>query len=355
MNILALTLNQLIRILETDYGKGRFHARALYREIFEKGNLNFGSAPEFAASPALTQSLEKAVFVEPGQVMDTIQEADLTKFITGLSDGQKIESVIVPMKQYNTLCVSTQVGCRMGCTFCETGRMGLKRHLKVNEITGQLFNARHTLKKQVKNIVFMGMGEPFDNFDATMAAVRVMHVQQGFDIAFRHITISTAGLVPGIEKLAALNLPGIRVAVSINAPDNDTRSRLMPVNRAWPLETLKTALARFPLSHKGTFLFEYILIKGVNDSPAHAEHLAKFIHPLPVRLNLIPCNKVPGLGFESPSDEQMNRFSQHLVKQGVFVIRRWSKGRSVSAGCGQLGRSRQGPGEKSRSAPVRHP
>ncbi|MDZ7666670.1 MAG: 23S rRNA (adenine(2503)-C(2))-methyltransferase RlmN [Desulfotignum sp.] len=337
MNILALTLNQLIRKIETDFGKGRFHARALYREIFEKGNLNFGSAPEFAASPALGRSLEKEIFVEPGQVVDTFQEADLTKFITRLSDGRKIESVIVPMNRYSTLCVSTQVGCRMGCTFCETGRMGLKRQLDVHEITGQLFNARHTLKKPVKNVVFMGMGEPFDNFDAVMAAVKVMNVQQGFGIALRHMTISTAGLVPGIQKLAAQNLPGIRLAVSINAPDNDTRTRLMPVNHAWPLETLKSALARFPLPHKGTFLFEYILIKGVNDSPVHADQLAAFIHPLPVRLNLIPCNPVPGLGFESPSDEAMNRFSQHLVKQGVFVIRRWSKGRSVSAGCGQLG------------------
>ena len=339
MNLLSFTLEQLIRILETDYGKGRFHARALYREVFDKGNLDFGSAPEFAASPALAHSLEKKISVAPGQVVDTFQEADLTKFITRLSDGQKIESVIVPMNRYNTLCVSTQVGCRMGCTFCETGRMGWKRHLSTHEITGQLFNARHTLKKPVKNIVFMGMGEPFDNFDAVMAAVRVMQVQQGFGIALRHITISTAGLVPGIEKLAALNLPGIRLAVSINAPDNETRSRLMPVNQAWPLDTLKSALARYPLPHKGTFLFEYILIKGVNDSPVHADRLAAFIHPLPVRLNLIPCNPVPGLGLESPSDEQMNQFSQHLVKQGVFVIRRWSKGRSVSAGCGQLGRS----------------
>lgn len=340
MNILALTLNQVVRKLETDYGKGRFHARALYREIFEKGNFHFGAAPEFAASRALAHALETEISVAPGQVVDTFQEGDLTKFITRLSDNQKIESVIVPMNRYNTLCVSTQVGCRMGCTFCETGRMGWKRHMDVHEITGQLFNARHILKKPVKNIVFMGMGEPFDNFDAVMAAVRVMQVQQGFDIALRHITISTAGLVPGIEKLAEQNLPGIRLAVSINAPDNDTRSRLMPVNRTWPLETIKAALSRFPLPHKGTFLFEYILIKGVNDTPAHADRLAAFIHPLPVRLNLIPCNPVPGKGFESPSDDQMNQFSQLLVKQGIFVIRRWSKGRSVSAGCGQLGSSR---------------
>lgn len=339
MNILALTLNQLVRILEADYGKGRFHARALYREIFKNGSSAPFNAPEFTASCALARSLEKTLVLEPGNVVDIFEDGDLTKFITRLSDGLEIESVIVPMNRYSTLCVSSQVGCRMGCTFCETGRMGLKRHLAVHEITGQLYNARHKLKKPVKNIVFMGMGEPLDNFEPVMAAVRIMKEQQGFDIALRHMTLSTAGLVPGIEKLADLNLPGIRLAVSINAPNNDTRTRLMPVNRAWPLETLKSALARYPLHHKGTFLFEYILIKGVNDSPVHADQLAKFIHPLPVRLNLIPCNPVPGIGFESPSDEEMNRFSQHLVEKEIFVIRRWSKGRSVSAGCGQLGRS----------------
>jgi 23S rRNA (adenine2503-C2)-methyltransferase len=337
VNLLAVTLDQLIHTLETDYGKGRFHARALFQEVFKKGNAAFVSAPEFVASPKLAKALEKTIYIEPGRVIDVFEDKDLTKFITRLSDGMDIESVIVPMNRYNTLCVSSQVGCRMGCTFCETGRMGLKRSLVTSEITGQLYNARHVLKKPIKNIVFMGMGEPFDNFEPVMAAVQIMNEQQGFDIALRHMTISTAGLVPGIEKLAAMDLAGICLAVSVNAADNPTRSGLMPVNHAWPLEKLKAALARFPLPRKGTFLFEYILIKGVNDSPVHADQLAKFIHPLPVRLNLIACNPVPGVGFESPADDEMNRFSQRLVEKNIFVIRRWSKGRSVSGGCGQLG------------------
>ncbi|MFN2357396.1 MAG: 23S rRNA (adenine(2503)-C(2))-methyltransferase RlmN [Desulfotignum sp.] len=340
MNILSLSLDQLVHRLETAHGKGRFHARALYREIYKNGNPEPLSTPEFAASPKLVQNLKKSIRLEPGRVKQVFQDGSLTKFITRLADGLDIESVIVPMNRYNTLCVSSQVGCRMGCAFCETGRMGLKRNLTVSEITGQLYNARHILKKQIKNIVFMGMGEPFDNFDAVMAAVRIMHEQKGFDIALRHMTISTAGLVPGIRKLAAMHLPGIRLAISINAADDFTRSKLMPVNNAWPLEKLKKTLAGFPLPRKGTFLFEYILIKGVNDQAAHADLLANFIHSLPVRLNLIPCNPIPGLGHESPSDEDMNRFSQRLVEKDVFVIRRWSKGRSVSAGCGQLGQGR---------------
>ncbi len=338
MKILALSLDQLTHLLETNYGKSRFHAQALYREIFKNANLKFLFVPEFAASQALARDLKKNICLEPGRIKKVFQDKDLTKFITRLSDGMDIESVIVPMNRYNTLCVSSQVGCRMGCAFCETGCMGLKRNLTVSEITGQLYNARHVLKKQIKNIVFMGMGEPFDNFEPVMAAVKIMNEQKGFDIALRHMTISTAGVVPGIRKLAAMNLAGIRLAISVNAPDNQTRSKLMPVNNAWSLETLKETLADFPLPRKGTFLFEYILIKGMNDSDAHADRLAEFIHPLPVRLNLIPCNPVPGLAHESPSDEEMNRFSQKLVEKNIFVIRRWSKGRSLSAGCGQLGR-----------------
>lgn len=336
--ILELTLDRLIRILETDYGKGRFHAEALCREVFKKGNPDPLTAPEFQASPRLFRALKGRIHIDPGRVREHFQDGDLTKFITRLSDGRDIESVIIPMTRYNTLCVSSQVGCRMGCAFCETGRMGLKRNLTVSEITGQVYNARHILEQEIKNVVFMGMGEPFDNFDTVMEAVRVMNEQKGFDIALRHITVSTAGLVTGIDRLARMELGGIRLAISVNAADDATRSRLMPVNHAWPLARLRESLTRFPLSHRGTFLMEYILIKGVNDSAEDAEKLARFIGDLPVRLNLIPCNPIPGLSLESPADQDMNRFSEALTRQGIFVIKRWSKGRSVSAGCGQLGR-----------------
>ncbi|MCG8533352.1 MAG: radical SAM protein, partial [Desulfovibrionales bacterium] len=226
------------------------------------------------------------------------------------------------------------------CKFCQTGRMGLKRNLGVEEITGQLYNARHHLGKKIKNIVFMGMGEPFDNFETVVQAVAVMKEQRGFDIAPRHITISTCGLVTGIEALAQMDLPGLRLAVSINAPDNGVRSQIMPVNQAFPLEKLKSALDRFPLGPRGTFMFEYILIKDLNDSRAQAEALADFIHPLPVRLNLIPFNPVGGFDHQSPDDDALNEFAEILTQRGIFVIKRWSKGRSVSAGCGQLGKKR---------------
>lgn len=338
IEILATPLDGLHRILKERYGKGLFHAEAIYREVFKQGCPEILSAPEFTGSPRLAKALEGKINLEPGEVVKTFKEDELTKFITRLSDGLKIESVIIPMTRHHTLCVSSQVGCKMGCAFCETAKLGFKRSLTVSEIVGQVYNARHTLGHDIKNIVFMGMGEPFDNFDAVMTAVKVINAQKGFDIALRHITISTAGLIPGIDRLAAMNMPNIRLAISVNGPDDAVRSRLMPVNNRWPMAELKKSLMNYPLPKRGVFLFEYILIKGVNDSPEDADRLAQFIHPLQVRLNLIPYNPIDAFGHDSPCDEDMHKFAEILTQKGVFVIKRWSKGRSVSAGCGQLGR-----------------
>ena len=244
IDILEFTLEHLIQTFDKDFGKGRFHARALFRDIFKQGNTNFLTSPEFLDSPRFARDLKGKVSVNPGEVVNSFDEEELTKFITRLSDGLEIESVIIPMTRHNTLCVSSQVGCKMGCKFCETGRMGFKRNLTVSEITGQLYNARHYLEKDIKNIVFMGMGEPFDNFDHVMGAIHIMNEQQGFDIALRHMTLSTVGLVPGIEKLGQMKMPGLRLAISINAVDDKIRSQLMPVNKQFPLAALKKSLGR---------------------------------------------------------------------------------------------------------------
>lgn len=337
IDLLATPLDRLVQHFETQYQKGRFHAEALYREIFKKGNREFLNAPEFQSSPKFSKILQNHCLISPGVVIETYYEQGLSKFITCLADGAKIESVIIPMTRYQTLCVSSQVGCKWGCRFCETGSLGFKRQLTASEIIGQVYNARHTLGRPIKNIVFMGMGEPLDNYDAVMTAIQVMNAQKGLDIALRHITVSTAGVIPGIQRLADSRMKGLRLAVSINAPDDATRSQLMPVNRRFPLADLKKSLLGFPLPRKGSFLFEYILIKGMNDSEAQARALADFIHPLSVRLNLIPFNPVNGCEFKSPSKQEMHEFAQRLSARGIFVIKRWTRGRSVSAGCGQLG------------------
>lgn len=339
MDILGLTLNQVVETIKHDYGKGMFHASALYREVFKLGGSQVFNAEEFKASPAFSKEIEDNLQIMPGQVVETINESSLKKFITRLSDGHRIESVIIPMTNHKTLCLSSQVGCRMGCRFCQTAKMGFKRNLTPAEITGQLFNARFVLKQDIKNIVFMGMGEPFDNFDSVIQSIKVMNEQKGFDIALRHMTISTAGLVHGIKKLGRMNMPGIRLALSVNSGSDKKRSDLMPVNKIYNLADLKKALSEYPLPKRGCFLFEYILIKGLNDSIKDAINIVELIGSMPVRLNLIPFNPVDGVAFQSPSDKEMHEFADILSDHGVFVIKRWSRGGSVSAGCGQLGKS----------------
>jgi len=337
MEILDFTLDQLAQKFEQEFGKGLYHASALYRQIFKFGNASLSDVKEFHASPAFALQLQNIISLRPGQVVKTFNENNLTKFITQFPDGQKIESVIIPMTNHQTLCVSSQVGCKMSCRFCETGKMGFKRDLLASEIIGQLYNARFVLKEKIKNIVFMGMGEPFDNFDNVIKAIQIMNEQKGFDIALRHITISTVGLIKGIEKLGRLNMKGLRLAVSINTVDDRMRSWLMPINKTNALADLKKALKGFPLTRRECFLFEYILIKGLNDSPKNAIKLAEYIKPLPVRLNLIPYNPIKGFRYESPCDDDMHSFADTLANNSVFVIKRWSKGCSVAAGCGQLG------------------
>ncbi|MBW2099705.1 MAG: 23S rRNA (adenine(2503)-C(2))-methyltransferase RlmN [Deltaproteobacteria bacterium] len=346
MNILQLTWAELADEFKIRYGKGKYHATAVYREVYKNGNLDFSHVDEFAKSQKLAGKIQSVLVLNPGLVIEEQKDKGLVKFITRLADGLEIESVIIPMATHNTLCVSSQVGCRMGCTFCETGRLGLLRNLAVEEIVGQVYTARFSLGSPIKNIVFMGMGEPFDNFDNVIQAIRVMNDPRGLDIAHSHITLSTAGRIDGIRKLGSLNWRRLNLAVSLNAPNDRLRSKIMPLNRAVPMDKLKESLMTYPLKKSGTFFIEYVLIKGLNDSHEHALELAGFLKPLPVRLNLIPYNPLSDSQFKAPSDEDVHRFSGWLEQENVFVRKRWSKGRSVMAGCGQLGNRKSEPKQK---------
>lgn len=337
MEVLSCTLNQVVKAFQQQYGKGLFHAQALYKEVFKSGNCRFTSHQAFLESPVLAEQVRQQMRVTPGEVIQTEKDGSLTKFVTRLNDNSRIESVIIPMTHHHTLCVSSQVGCRMGCRFCQTGKMGFKRNLESHEITGQLYNARFVLNQKIRNVVFMGMGEPLDNFNHVIQSIRIMNEQKGFDIARRRITLSTAGLPDGIDKLGSLNIRGLRLAVSVNASNNRLRSEMMPINRRYPLERIKSSLMGYPLPKRGCFLFEYIVMKGVNDRIEDAGVLAQFIKPLPVRLNLIPYNPVQGLDYAPPDDSDLHKFADALTDQGIFVIKRWSKGSSLAAGCGQLG------------------
>jgi len=336
MNLLEMTFKDLSLFLRSNYGRGDFHSGAILREVIKKGNNIFSEAPEFQRSLSLAARLEAIHKLPDFTIADKIEQNGTTKFVTRLKDDCLIESVIIPMKNYNTLCVSTQVGCRMGCRFCETAKSGLKRSLLVHEITGQLYSARIILGKKITNVVFMGMGEPFDNFDNLIQAIRVFNDQKGFDIALRHMTVSTCGLIPGIRRLGELDLPQLSLAISIHSADDGIRSFLMPVNRRYPLAELKETLLNYPLHKRRFFLIEYVLIKGFNDSPEDAAKLADYLESLKVRVNLIAYNPGSGSDFARVDEEDINRFAGLLGDLGLFVVKRWSKGQELMAGCGQL-------------------
>ena len=366
MNLLEQTHTTLTAHLNRKYGKGAFHARVLLREMIKSGHREIETIDAVKASPKFLADLERNGDLPPlsplPDIVDQVEEEGTIKFMTKLHDDHVIESVVIPMKHYNTLCVSTQVGCRMGCIFCRTATGGLKRNLATEEITAQLYAARFILKKKINNIVFMGMGEPFDNFDAVTCAIKVFNEPHGFDIALRHMTLSTCGLIPGIRQLQALNLPQLNLAVSIHSADDTLRSRLMPINRRYPLSALKSTLLDFPLATRRFILMEYTLFKGLNDQKQDAVMLAEYLEGLKVRINLIGYNPGPWEGvtedlpddekeidmlhenkkrgrsmlLKPVADEDIHRFAGYLESEGLFVVKRWSKGRDVMAGCGQL-------------------
>lgn len=337
MNLLALTYDQLVDHFQVRYGRGAFHAAALYRAFYANARVNVAQLPEFGRSTALSEEVERDLDRSLPELAGRSEAGGVAKLHLRLSDGLAVETVLIPMANHTTVCVSCQVGCRMGCRFCETGRMGLLRQLRADEIVAQVYMATVCLGQTVRNVVFMGMGEPLDNFDAVVQAIRVLEDQRGLNIAKRHMTVSTVGLVSGIDRLGELGWPQLKLAVSLNAADDTVRSALMPVNRRFNLEKLKAALQRYPLARGNVLLIEYVLIKAVNDRPEDARRLAHYVAGLPVRLNLIPYNPRRKSPFEAPSEQDVRRFHERLIDLGLFVRVRTSKGAGIRAACGQLG------------------
>ena len=333
-----MTCEEFAGELRSRYGKGLHHASALYREIFKKGNPAFLRAPEFMRSPSFVREIEKTLSLPSCRIV-AVQEEGVVKFVSELHDGCLIESVIIPSRGRTTLCVSCQVGCRMGCVFCVTGGGGFKRDLTAEEIVWQIHAARFVLSRPIDHVVFMGMGEPLDNLQNVVRAVQVMSDQRGLDIALKDITVSTAGHADGILALSETNLRKLRLAVSLNGPNDELRSGLMPINRRYPLSRLKEALRRFPLGRGGVLFIEYVLLEGVNDSPEHAAEVAGFVEGLPVRVNLIAYNRGSAGPYKAPSPESVRRFCGWLTDRNLFVRIRPSRGAGIMAACGQLGAS----------------
>jgi len=339
LNILALTFDQLVFEMQQRYGSGKYHATGLYREIYRHNNTDIDRIKEFARSSALIKKLRQDLTIPLSPVVRLQQDGDLMKFVSRLADGFEIESVIVPMGNRKTLCISSQVGCRMGCVFCETGKMGYLRNLNVEEIVGQVFQVKAVWGINIRNIVFMGMGEPFDNLGNVVQSIKIISDQRGLDIAKRYITVSTV-FIDGFQDLARLNWPTLKLAISLNAPNDQIRSQIMPVNHIFPMKRIQKALLAFPLQKGSNFFFEYVIIKGVNDAKSHARELADFLRPLHAKVNIIPLNPCSKTPFIRPTDEDVQQFCDWLIAEKVFVRKRPEKGVNVMAACGQLGNRR---------------
>lgn len=316
-------------------GEEPYRARQARSWIFEKGAASFAEMTDL--SKGLRARLEKearlTALAEAGRAVSSDGTA---KFLFRLEDGSAVESVWIPEERRATLCVSTQVGCKLGCAFCLTGAGGFVRDLSAGEIVDQLVQARRLVPGgRVTNVVLMGMGEPLDNYGNVLAALRVMTEPEHGLIGARRVTLSTAGLAPGIERLAR-DYPKIKLAVSLNAPTGEVRNSIMPINRKYPLPVLMDALRKWPLPKGKNITFEYVLLAGVNDSAADAEAVDRLLGRLPAAINLIPYNPCPGLPFRRPHDEAVELFRRTLKGLGRDVTVRKSRGGDILAACGQL-------------------
>ena len=317
-------------------GHERFRARQIFTWIHRRGATDLAEMTNLSRD--LRQSLAGDFLLTTPELVTRERSTDGTeKFLLRLADGRHIESVFIPDTPSMTFCISTQVGCAMACAFCLTGKMGLVRNLTAGEIAGQVRVLAGALNMRDKpfNIVLMGMGEPLHNYDETMRALRILNDEHGLALPPRRVTLSTVGLLPALERLALEPLMP-NLAISLHAPTDAVRGQLVPLNKKYGVKEIIDACARFPLARRRRITFEYVLLAGVNDSADAARRLAKLLAGVKSKVNLIPLNAAPGIPFERPSDQAIDRFARILAEQHLVVSVRKSRGRDIRAACGQL-------------------
>lgn len=323
--ILSLTLKEYASLIKETLGKGARHAEKVYASWCRKGTIPHKD-PLFRNAQLLLENILNSTDFTLPRIRTVIPAGDTRKILIELHDGLVVESVVIPMKFGWSLCVSSQVGCRMGCTFCQTGRMGLKRHLTAGEIVSQLYAARNLLGYPIRNVVFMGMGEPMDNLDAVLQAIEVMTDQSGFALGKRHITISTVGRIDGIRRLIDEADPAINLAVSINAPNDAIRKTIMPITRKYSMEALRQILLEYCAHPKRAVLVEYVLIGGVTDSLEAADELADYLRGLRVKVSLIPYNAQASDPYDPPADGVLDSFAERMRLHGYYTLVRRTRG-----------------------------
>lgn len=329
-----LTMREMEEFVKSAGGKS-YRAGQIAKWIFERGVSDFVLMTDLGKD--LRARLSAISRITGLRLVARQASSDGTvKFLYRLEDGLTVESVWIPGGKRRTLCVSTQAGCRLNCGFCLTGKNGFRRNLCAAEIVDQVIQSRAGAPDgRITNVVLMGMGEPLDNYENTLRALKVMTEPDFHLIGARRITLSTAGVVPGIRRLAG-DFPGVKLAVSLNSCDNAVRSRIMPVNKKYPLEELRKALGAFPLPKGKRITLEYVLLSGVNDSIEDAQKLVRFVAGLKAKINLIPFNQCAQLPYKSPSSQTVKRFREYLTGRGLPVFIRASRGADIMAACGQL-------------------
>ncbi len=340
----AMTRAELTTWVTASLGEPRFRADQIFRWIHMRGVNSFEEMTDL--NKPLRTSLEAVARLGGLALEDVKRSQDGTrKLLFRTADGDRIESVLIPMEDRITQCVSSQVGCKIGCDFCLTARMPLRRNLAASEIVDQVLWAQKVLAEEagaggdgptrVANIVYMGMGEPLDNYDNVMRSLRILTDELGIQISPRRITVSTSGVVPKLQRLAKEDLQP-QLAVSLNASHNVQRTALIPINKAWPIEELVKTLKAFPLATRRRITVEYVLLAGVNDTRDDAERVAKMLRGLRCKVNLIPFNPWPGSQYARPTPQAVDGFGQVLLDHGYTVTVRYSKGDDIGAACGQL-------------------
>jgi 23S rRNA (adenine2503-C2)-methyltransferase len=332
-NLKGLDLLELQALVER-LGESRFRAQQIFRWLYGRGVSSFDEMTDL--SKKLRARLNETARIASLTCLTQrkSQKDQSTKFLFELEDGRKIESVLMCEDGRQTLCVSTQVGCAIDCKFCATGMMGWQRNLAAGEIIDQLLTAQALSGAAVSNVVFMGMGEPFHNYENVIKACHLMSHELGPNLAKKHIVISTSGLVPKIIRFADEGQK-FRLAISLNATTDAVRSRLMPLNKKWPIKELLRAVKYYTEKCEQMATFEYVLLEGVNDSVEDAERLKKLAQGIFCKINLIPYNSTEG-EFRRPPQARILRFYERLASLRAPVTIRWSKGDDIEAGCGQL-------------------
>ena len=331
------TREELTAVLKDKFNSSAFRATQLFEWVYQKHIFDFAQMTNLGKE--FRETLAQAFMFPAARIVDRQISKDGTrKYLFEVDNGDLVESVMIKQPTRMTLCVSSQVGCGMNCQFCRTATMGFRRNLRTSEIIQQVLGVLIDAKEfddSFSNIVFMGMGEPLHNFKGVVSALKILTDQKGLEMTPRKITVSTVGLVSAIKKFGEIG--GLaNLAVSLNATTDEVRSKIMPINKKFPLEVLLNSLRSFPLTSRKRITIEYVMLHGVNDTEADLKRLPKLLRGIPAKINLIPYNENAGLGFKSPPESYVAHWQDVLTRGGSDVTIRWSKGQDIKAACGQL-------------------